>query len=306
MRTRKPLPPRLGDHFTVREAAAAKVSRRRLGADDLARPFHGIRSREEPCSFRDRVDCYRRRMRRGQRHTGRTALRIWGLPVPWPWRPDEPLDVAVDARDNPPRTRGVRGRRLAADAAVTWKVGGLAVVDPIAAVFTIATELTIVQAVTLLDALITDADDYPGLLRRPMATLVEIEARLAAWGRFRGVRTIRAALPYVRERVESPTESETRMLLIRAGLPEPVIQHEVALPDGRARLDLAYPDLRVAIEYEGDGHRTDKAQWRRDIVRQRPLEQCGWMVIRLTQLDLDQPEGLIGRIRALFRQGRRH
>lgn len=149
VRTRKPLPPRLGDHFTVREAAAAKVSRRRLGADDLARPFHGIRSREEPCSFRDSVDCYRRRMRRGQRYTGRTALRIWGLPAPWAWHIGEPLEVAVDVRDNPPRTRGVRGRRMAADAAVTWKVGGLAAVDPIAAVFSVAPELRIEQAVVL-------------------------------------------------------------------------------------------------------------------------------------------------------------
>ena len=190
MRTRKPLPPRLGDHFTVREAAAAKVSRRRLGADDLARPFHGIRSREEPCSFRDRVDCYGRRMRRGQRYTGRTALRIWGLPAPWVWHIGEPLEVAVDVRDNPPRTRGVRGRRMAADAAVTWKVGGLAAVDPIAAVFSVAPELRIEQAVVLLDALITDADNYPGLLRRPLATRAEIESRLEEWGRFRGVRII--------------------------------------------------------------------------------------------------------------------
>ena len=65
-----------------------------------------------------------------------------------------------------------------------------------------------------------------------------------------------------------------------------------------ARTDLAYPHWRIAIEYEGDGHRTDKAQWRRDISRQRELEQRGWIVIRLTQLDLAKPEPFLARIRA--------
>ena len=53
-----------------------------------------------------------------------------------------------------------------------------------------------------------------------------------------------------------------------------------------ARNDLAYPELRIAIEYEGDGHRTDRTQWRRDIRRQRELEDLGWIVIRLTEHDL--------------------
>lgn len=64
------------------------------------------------------------------------------------------------------------------------------------------------------------------------------------------------------------------------------------------RVDLAYPELRIAIEYEGDGHRTDQEQWRRDIQRQQYLEGEGWMVIRLTQSDLDASQLLITRVRA--------
>lgn len=102
-----------------------------------------------------------------------------------------------------------------------------------------------------------------------------------------GVRA-RAALPAVRATVESPKETETRLLIVAACLPEPVVQHEIRR-DGMviARSDLAYPELRIAIEYEGDGHRTDRNQWRRDIQRQRELEDIGWIVIRVTQLDLD-------------------
>lgn len=65
-----------------------------------------------------------------------------------------------------------------------------------------------------------------------------------------------------------------------------------------ARIDLAYPELKIAIEYEGDGHRTNKKQWRIDIQRQRDLEARGWIVIRLTELDLrDDAKSLIARIR---------
>lgn len=87
-------------------------------------------------------------------------------------------------------------------------------------------------------------------------------------------------------------------MIVRAGLPEPVVQYEVR--EGGillARVDLAYPDLRIAIEYEGDGHRTDKRQWRTDIRRQRDLEDRGWTVIRLTELDLRDTGAIIARIR---------
>ena len=75
----------------------------------------------------------------------------------------------------------------------------------------------------------------------------------------------------------------SRLMIVAAGIPEPVVQWEIR-SDGRfiARVDLAYPELKIAIEYEGDGHRTERAQWRIDIRRQRDLEDEGWIVIRLT------------------------
>ena len=127
-----------------------------------------------------------------------------------------------------------------------------------------------------------------------MTTRMEISRRLGEWGRFPGSGTIRAALPQARELVESPKETETRLLLVAGGLPEPTVQHEV-WTDGRllGRTDLAYPQWKIAIEYEGDGHRTDKEQWRKDIQRQRHLEGEGWIVIRLTQADLEAEDLLV-------------
>lgn len=202
----------------------------------------------------------------------------------------------------PPKTKGVHGRRLVTHRATTFTVDGAPVVDPIAAVFTCAKDLTVDQAVVMIDAVVTTADNYPDLVPvqdRPRVTLGDVETRLAEWGAFSGHRTIRSALPLARDRVESPKETETRLLLVNAGLPEPVVQYEVR--EGLrflARVDLAYPDLKIAIEYEGDGHRTDKDQWRSDIRRQRDLEDRGWIVIRLTQYDLGAgAAALITRIR---------
>ena len=238
-------------------------------------------------------------MRPEQRLVGCSAARCWGLPHPTQWTPEEDLEIAAPQHASPPRTKGVKGRHLAASRAQTWKVGPIAVVDPIAAVFSCAATLTVAEAVVMLDALMTDADNYPDLIEnRPSQTRADIEGRLRSWGRFTGSATIREALARAREKVESPKETETRLMIVDRGLPEPVVQHEEY--DGSrlvARVDLAYPQWKIAIEYEGDGHRVDKERWRRDIRRQRDLEDRGWIVIRLTYADLGSPGEFLARIR---------
>ena len=299
MRHRIRLPDRLGLHFSVREAADAGIGRGRADARDLARPFHGTRALTTPETFHARVRSFAPRMRPGQRLVGRSAVRWWGMPYPTGWLLSEDLEIAVPHEQSPPRTRGVAGRRLASSRAENWKVGRVPVVDPVSAVFSCAADLTLADAVTLLDALLTGADNYPGLIEdRPRYTRDDVASRLAAWGRFKGSATIREALGLAREKVESPKETETRLAIIAAGLPEPVVQHEEF--DGSrlvARVDLAYPQWKIAIEYEGDGHRVDKDQWRRDIQRQRELEDRGWIVIRITQADLRLPLEFLGRLR---------
>lgn len=300
MRRRAALPRTLGTSFGVGAAAALGVGRTRRDADDLDRPFYGVRSMARPERFEDLVQYYHPRMRREHRYAGRTAVRLWGIPFAIAWSSEEPLDVAVPPDAAPPRTHRVKGRRLAESRACTWTVRGVPVVDPVAALFSCAAELTVDQMIVAIDALLTTASHYPGLgPGRPMTTRESLEERLRAWGRFPGSAVVRAAVPLARERVESPKETETRLLIIRAGLPEPSVQFgvcdEVRLI---ARVDLAYPAWKIAIEYEGDGHRTDKNQWRRDIRRQRDLEDRGWIVIRLTELDLaDGGIALLARIR---------
>ena len=64
-----------------------------------------------------------------------------------------------------------------------------------------------------------------------------------------------------------------------------------------ARPDLCYPDLKIAIEYDGQHHLLDIRQWRRDIRRRENLEREGWLVRVITAHDLLQsPTTVIARI----------
>jgi hypothetical protein len=96
-------------------------------------------------------------------------------------------------------------------------------------------------------------------------------------------------LPLVEQASESVRETRLRLLFQAAGLPVPVVQFEVRGAGGRfvARLDLAWPELKVAAEYDGDHHR-EQAQFRRDVARLNALRESGWVVLRFTADDLDE------------------
>jgi very-short-patch-repair endonuclease len=97
-------------------------------------------------------------------------------------------------------------------------------------------------------------------------------------------------------RAESAPESRVRVALALAGL-EPVPQHEVRV-DGRfiARVDLAWPEARLALEYEGAYH-FEGIQIVRDDARFERLIAAGWRVIRLSAADLRDLDGVVARVR---------
>ncbi|MFC9984280.1 hypothetical protein ACFU0W_12295 [Microbacterium keratanolyticum] len=299
MRIARPLPASLGPHFSTGDAARVGVGRTRRDGDDLARPFRGARAVRTPSTFAESVGAYRPLLRPGQRFGGKTALRLWGLPCPGWWSPAEPLEIAVPPDAAPPRRPGVRGYRVAPTDDSESVLDGVPLLDPVAALFTAAHGLTVTQTIVLIDAILATSSAYRGRSRRhPLVFRDDIESRLRQRGRFPGCGTVRAALKDARAGVESPKETETRLLIIRHGMPEPVVQY-IVRDRGRflARVDLGYPQWRIAVEYEGDGHRTDREQWRRDIQRQRDLEDGGWTVIRLTEADLHEPAAFLRRLR---------
>jgi very-short-patch-repair endonuclease len=75
------------------------------------------------------------------------------------------------------------------------------------------------------------------------------------------------------------------LALIDAGLPAPKTQFRVFDAHGQfvARLDMAYDEVMVGIEYDGPQHWTDPAVRQRDIDRQFALNELGWIVIRVSR-----------------------
>jgi very-short-patch-repair endonuclease len=103
-------------------------------------------------------------------------------------------------------------------------------------------------------------------------------------------------------------ETRTRLLLVAANLPCPVVNEVVWAPDGEyvKRVDMLYPQHKIAIEYDGDQHRTDQAQWRDDIRRRRWLEALGWTVIVVVADDIIRDQArLIERVRAAIEAAER-
>ncbi|MEE1650555.1 hypothetical protein V1260_07090 [Brachybacterium sp. J144] len=107
------------------------------------------------------------------------------------------------------------------------------------------------------------------------------------------------ALRLARRGVRSPGETIFRLLLVRAGLPEPAINLPVLDPlTGRRReIDLAWEEIGLGLEYDGDGHRLAKGAWRADEQRRDELASQGWTLSRANGGDLFRPTRILLRLR---------
>ncbi|WP_116051170.1 DUF559 domain-containing protein [Amycolatopsis palatopharyngis] len=100
---------------------------------------------------------------------------------------------------------------------------------------------------------------------------------------------------------ESPAESWTLLSLFDGGLPVPVQQYRILDVSGREvyRLDFAWPELRVAVEYDGyEAHEGRKAA---DQAREDDLRRRGWIVVRADAADLRDSSRLLAAVQAAFR-----
>ncbi len=282
-----PLPPELaGRPFTVAEARELGVSPKTLRGGRLRAPFRGVRV---PVDLADDLAtlCHAALLAlpTDVRFSHGTAARLHGLPLPWR---DGPRRLHVTTSRPAPRIDGVVSHRSGTPD-TPGRAFGLPVSSPA------STWAELGEALDVDDLVV--AGDH--LLRRGMASRRALEeAARCRLGR-RGVRRLQRALPLLDGRADSPMETRLRLLLVRAGLPSPCVNRDV-VEDGvwLARPDLSYPDQRIAIEYEGDQHRTDRRQWKSDKTRRRLLEDHGWLVIEVIDDDVYRtPELTVARVR---------
>jgi hypothetical protein len=119
----------------------------------------------------------------------------------------------------------------------------------------------------------------------------------------RGLQQLRAVLPLVDGGAASPKETWLRLLLIDAGLPTPTTQ--IPVHENRRLvgvLDMGWEKYKVAVEYDGDHHRTSRRQYAKDQWRLRKLEALGWVVLRV--IADDEPADVVRRVRAALARRR--
>lgn len=168
-------------------------------------------------------------------------------------------------------------------------VRGMLVTDPITTFLQMAGQLSLVDLVVL-------GDDIVRRYKIPPKRLVQAARKSTDYYAAAALRGARL----VRKGVDSPMETRLRMLIVLAGLPEPVVNLRLVHEDGtwRRRFDLCYPKIKLVIEYDGRHHAEDRDQWHADLERREELDDEGYRILVVTSKGVYQaPERTLQRIR---------
>lgn len=287
-------PPRLPDVlrgrvFTTAEAEAAGLTPAQRRGPYVVAVRRGVyRYRETVPTLVDQASAVLRELPDDAAVSHLTALRLYGLEL-GPLRPfhvststdaqTKHADVTLHRRDHRLSRRDVRG---------------LPCLGPDRSFVDSATLLGVRDLVRAGDALV-----------RAGLTSVDTLIGYTIDSHLDGVVRARRAAVLVRAGVDSFRETDVRLLMVLAGLPEPECNRQIL--DGPvflARGDLVLADHRIVVEYDGWHHERDAKQRAKDIFRRERLEAAGWTVIVVTAADLQHPTSVVARIfEALVRRG---
>ena len=269
--------------FALRQAAAAGLSaaqiqtRREAG---LWTPvFHSAyRIAGAPDTWKGRLlaACWAGGFRAVASH--RSAAAIWGLPG----SRRQPVEITC------PRWRRAQHDDLIVHESKALERVDLDIVDGIPVT---APELTLLQLaavchVSVVEMAVDVAENGKLVNRRSLEAMLR---RLGKQGR-NGAGVLRALLASrdpTRKPAESPMETRVIQALRKRGLPEPVPQFDICWGgEFVARVDLAYPRWKIAIEYDSDEHHGGALAHRRDATRRSRIATAGWLPLTATLDDV--------------------
>ena len=222
----------------------------------------------------------------------RTAAALWGIEIPMQRQVDPRADLTVPAgsrAQNRPDRRIHRGRLTGEE---VTRLSMLPVITPARTWRDLAAVLLPSALLAVTDQLLAGGCRREGLARQ-----------LAQRPNGRGSARARAVLPVADACAESPMESVLRWLCHEARLPAPQVQYVVRSASGAflGRADLAWPERRVLVEFDGDVHR-ERTVFVNDVRRQNAFIAEGWVVLRFTSADvLGRPDRVIAAIRQALR-----
>lgn len=270
--------------FSLAQARSAGLTREDLRGSAWQRIAHGW-YRWRGCEPREEhlLIAIASTLPEGGAFSGLTAARRWSIDAPTPKRPEIVVpDLSRVAHRAPATVRCIQLR--AGD--VVWR-DGFPVTSPARTCFDLAARMPLIEAVAAVDM----------ALHRGVVTLDQFQQYVATHKGIAGVVRARKILEHLEPKSESPMESRLRMLLVQAGLPRPEAQVTLNGAWGAfvARVDLYYPEARLAIEYDGDQHRDQLID---DNRRHNRLHDIGVTVLRYTAPDLkDRPNHVVEQVR---------
>ena len=217
-----------------------------------------------------------------------SAATLFGLPVP----PDNRTHVIIPAGADVPFIKGVAAHAstLPLGDPACWD--GIPCVPPERLAVDLARLLRRIDALPLLDA----------ALRAALCSPEQLAAEVARHAGLRGVRQARELIGWADPRAECVQESQLRLIMLDGRLPPP--EPQIWVDDGHGRLiyrlDLAYRQQKVGIEYDGSSH-IDVDRMHHDRFRHNWLADKGWRIRYFTARDLYRaPQSIVAAVRSLL------
>ncbi|XAS66024.1 hypothetical protein V3C33_10920 [Micrococcaceae bacterium Sec5.7] len=285
MKIPHPLPePLASAPFTLGEALDAGVSPGRLRKRRLLTPSRGIRMAADdgalqlaqlarPVSLITQFSAV----------SHATAFLLWDLPGFLPGSDAPGVHISRPDHMAIARRRGVIGHRGQFFPDEIEDLDGLLVTSRVRTWLDVSRRMSVDELTVAADHLLRI--QHPGLDGRtqPYATAEQLTDMLDRHKGTPGIRKARLALEQARAGADSAPETRLRLALDRSGLPEPELNVATELSAAVVRQpDLAYPEFRVAVEYDGEGH-SEAAQIVRDIAREEDFAAAGWTLVRVSK-----------------------
>lgn len=288
--------------FTVAAACAEGVSRGHLRTEAFDAPFTGVRVPPGWVEdLKNRCLALAPLLDEGVAFSHITALQLMEVEIPWTLADDERIHVVTSRPQDRPHREGdlVVAHRSRQAFLETMELGGLLMTAPAQTFVHVAVGLRLPDDVVVLG---------DSLMRRKhcLTGRAELQHIAERTRKVKGIAQVREQIERMRPGTDSSTETRARLALTAANLPCPEVNGVVRTPDGTyvKRVDMLYRRQKVALEYDGDQHRTDRAQWQDDVRRRRMLEALGWTVIVVVAEDLRDPAQFVARVRAALRAAR--
>lgn len=207
----------------------------------------------------------------------------------------EPIEVINPHSAGIAARAGLSVSRAAIDSEDLAIVRGFRVTTIERTIADLSAQLPIEEAVVIADI----------ALHRGLTTIEALRQKARCRRRMPGVRRFREVIDLANGAAESPMETRLRLLFKSRQLPEPWLQERLVDEKGRAigRVDFYFPQARLVVEYDGEGHRERMVE---DLRRQNRLLNAGYLLLRFTAPDVVRhPDLVVEQVRAALASRRR-